>query len=71
MNITTQFNIGDKVYFMHDNEVHLGTVSEIHVKVDTIQTITFYKIVDREDDSPLQLGQKLLFSTKQDLLNSL
>lgn len=69
MTIETKYNIGDKVWFMHNNSVNCETIIKIDVFIerDVIYNNIFYHIYNY--CSPY-IEQKL-FPTKEDLLKSL
>lgn len=75
MNINTKYNVGDKVWLMHDNQVKDALVESIHTTT-TIEgsfthssTETRYYIVS----GATRLGkpENQCFRTKQELLESL
>ena len=65
MTINTKYNIGDTVWFMHDNKCVSKKVENIKIDVD----IMYIQYVFNENG--VWLSEKHLFSTKEELLKSL
>lgn len=63
MTISTKYNIGDTVWFMHDNKC-------VSKKVENINIDVYHKYVQYMFDE-IWLSEKHLFSTKEELLKSL
>ena len=72
MTIQTKFNVGDEAFFMEDNKVVVSTVTGITIYVAEEGTFctpvvrTFYSLVRYSS-----VEDKILFTTKQELLESL
>ena len=65
MTISTKYNIGDTVWFMHDNKC-------VSKKVENINIDVYHKYVQYMfDENSIWLSEKHLFSTKEELLKSL
>lgn len=79
MIIQTKYNIGDKVYFIYENEVASDTIWRIHVRpISDGKDINIYydlrtkrRIGKSADVFQVELKESKLFPSKQDLLNSL
>ena len=71
MEIKTKFDIGDWVWFMHENTVHQGVINKISMLIEKNKTNTFYTLIDQNNSLELQLGTPYLFPTKEELLKSL
>lgn len=77
--IEFNFNVGDEVYFMDKNIVATGVVSEIDIKVTTVQKHSIvYKIKDIKNQNSktfealsVYREQSFLFGSKQELIESL
>lgn len=65
MEIKTKYNIGDKVWFMHDNKCVLKKVENIRIDVDDMYIQYIF------NGNEIWLSEKHLFSTKEELLKSL
>ena len=70
MRINTKFNIGDKVFYLADNKVQFREIYGIRVSISDrtgkrVRNVLyeFYNLPDRIE--------KVLFNTKEELLNSL
>lgn len=70
MNIETQYNINNTVYFMHNNKVWEGTVKKITITVENNSLIIVYK-VQYNDWKYKSLKESQAYNTKQELLDSL
>lgn len=72
MTIKTDFDIEDEVYYMEDNKVATSVVKSISIYIEDdsmfgiTKTTVFYKILDGT-----MINGKALFSSKEDLLESL
>lgn len=71
MEIKTKYNIGDWVYFMHENKVHIGVIKKITIHIEKNKTNTVYSLTDQNNGLELQFGTPFLFLTKEELLKSL
>jgi hypothetical protein len=78
MNIKTQFNVGDKVFFLSHNKVTEGRVKRIVVecskgssKKDTELVTIRYDIRISDNLSSYDKYESECFPTKEDLINSL
>lgn len=82
MTIQTKYNIGDDVWFMHDNQIVSGKIDIISTnsyrnrftKNELSVTYTLQKtrkINGSADSFVILRAESELFPTKQDLLNSL
>lgn len=65
MTISTKYDIGDMVWFMHDNRCILKKVENINIDVCHM----YIQYMFDEDD--MWLSEKHLYSTKEELLKSL
>lgn len=70
MNIETQYNINNTVYFLHNNKVWEGTVKKISIIVENNSLVIVYK-VRYNDWKYKNLKQSQAYNTKQELLDSL
>lgn len=70
MNIETQYNINNTVYFLHNNKVWEGTVKKISITVENNSLAITYK-VQYNDWKYKNLKQSQAYNTKQELLDSL
>lgn len=85
MVIETDFGVGQKVFFLDDNKVVRGTITEIVITANTMRTQADYTVVkddtflDRKETKHFKTIQERdhkqvkaeIFATKQDLVNSL
>lgn len=73
MKIDTDFNVYDTVFFMKENKVQESTIVAIEareqIKDTSLQTINTYITYYVNDEGRMLVGD--LFTTKQELLNSL
>lgn len=65
MTISTKYDIGDMVWFMHDNICVLKKVENINIDVCHMYIQYMF------DENDIWLSEKHLFSTKEELLKSL
>lgn len=65
MTISTKYNIGDTVWFMHDNKCVSKKVENIKIDVDNMYIQYIF------NGYGIWLSEKHLFSTKEELLKSL
>jgi hypothetical protein len=65
MTISTKYDIGDMVWFMHDNICVLKKVENINIDVCHMYIQYMF------DGNDIWLSEKHLFSTKEELLKSL
>lgn len=70
MNIETQYNINNTVYFLHSNKVWEGTIKRISLIVENNSVVITYK-VQYNDWKYKSLKESQAYNTKQELLNSL
>lgn len=74
MIIQTKFDIGDKVYFLHENKVNYKVIEKVSTfKCADKSTTVLYElsgIVDR-GNFPLKFDEAEVFGTKEELINSL
>lgn len=70
MNIETQYNINNTVYFLHNNKVWEGTVKKITITIENNSLVISYK-VQYNDWKYKSLKENQAYNTKQELLNSL
>lgn len=75
MKIETNYNIGDKVWYIHEYKVVCGTICEISTSLCSIEYVyieTTYYTLKRggiyKDD---KVKEEYLFPTKEELLKSL
>ena len=71
MEIKTKYNIGDWVWFMHENTVHQGVIKKITVFIEKDGLNIVYTLIDQNNSLELQFGTPFLFLTKAELLKSL
>lgn len=73
MTTETQYNIGDKVWFMHDNKVKSGIVIIINVVIEKDMNCTGVHKTTRYSlyNYPGYYPENKLFPTKEELLKSL
>ena len=75
MNIETKYNIGDSLYFMHDNEITGGTVLKCQVHGDYRGiTSVMYEMSYRDCANQRKMqwvSEKELFVNTKDLLDYL
>ena len=80
MTIETEFNIGQSVYFMHDNKVQTAkiieaniTIFELNAQYCTTKSTCLYKLSFRasERSGSIVKEEKELFATKEDLWKDL
>lgn len=65
MTISTKYDIGDMVWFMHDNRCVLKKIENINIDV-------YYMYIQYNfDENSIWLSEKHIFSTKEELLKSL
>ena len=65
MTISTKYDIGDTVWFMHDNKCVSKKVENIKIDVDNMYIQYIF------NGYGICLSEKHLFSTKEELLKSL
>lgn len=70
MNIETQYNINNTVYFLYNNKVWEGTVKKITITVEHNSLVITYK-VQYNDWKYKSLKESQAYNTKQELLDSL
>lgn len=70
MNIETQYNINNTVYFIHTNKVWEGTVKKITITVENNSLVIVYK-VQYSNWKYKSLKESQAYNTKQELLDSL
>lgn len=73
MQIETKYNIGDKVWFMHDNKVKSGTIITIGVFVERDMNSQYVSnsVQYGLDNFDYPYRENHLFPTKEELLKSL
>jgi hypothetical protein len=75
MEINTKFNIGDKVFYIHNNKLCKGVVRDIHVLVFPVglkRNISIsYSIRNSFNIEIADFFEKDLFETKEELINNL
>ena len=71
MKIETKFNVNDSVFFMDENNIKQSVIKHIEIHIDDylVQKIC-YSVYPRKSDNKNLLEDKL-FSTKEELKNSL
>ena len=67
MTITTDFDLDEYVFFMHENKVHREKIVSVRVVNNGLSQREEYRLAGMPD----LYGSGLIFKTKQDLLNSL
>lgn len=70
MNIKTQYNINNTVYFIHNNKVWEGIVKRISIIVENNSIVITYK-VQYTDWKYKLVKESQVYNTKQELLDSL
>lgn len=65
MTISTKYNIGETVWFMHDNKCVSKKIVNIRIDVDDLCIIYVF------NENGMWLSEKRLYSTKEELLKSL
>lgn len=70
MNIETQYNINNTVYFIHNNKVWEGIVKRISIIVENNSIVITYK-VQYTDWKYKLVKENQVYNTKQELLDSL
>lgn len=75
MEIKTKYNIGDRVYFMHNNKVDSMRINGIRIRVksspNSIHRELITTIVYLIGGSESMYFKKYLFSSKEELISSL
>lgn len=78
MEIKTTFNIGSKVFFLQENAVHYGFISNISVNISydgySERQSEYYDIISREsviERKYKDVEKSLIYNSKEELLNSL
>lgn len=70
--IQTKFSIGDKVYFLHRNEVKNGKIYLIDINVTVFNggsiTDVYYKIADKNNKFIGSFQEELLYEDKVKLM---
>ena len=71
--ITTKYQIGDRVYFLHRNEIRSGIIYLIDVNLTifnggTIRDI-YYKIADKDCKLIGEFAEELLYESKTKLIH--
>lgn len=71
-NIQTKFAIGDKVYFLHQNEIKHGKIYLIDVNVTIFNggrvTDVYYKIADKNNKFIGNFAEELLYEDETKLM---
>ena len=79
MEIKTKFAIDDEVYFLLDNRVHMGTISEIHTQTKEdfkaalnsgymeVQTVIFYKLNKQSNRKDGRFYENQLYASKDEI----
>lgn len=71
-NIQTRFSIGDKVYFLHRNEVKNGKIYLIDINVIVFNkefiTDVYYKIADKDNRFVGSFQEELLYEDEVKLM---
>ena len=70
MNIETQYNINNTVYFIHTNKILEGTIKKITITVENNSLVIVYK-VQYSNWKYKSLKESQAYNTKQELLDSL
>lgn len=75
MTITTKYEIGQKVYFMDENQIHAAEIQSVNIFVlgGKSPQISYNLNYRKQEDSlsRFTLRENLLYQTKQELLNAL
>lgn len=72
MDIKTKYNIFQEVYFMEDNKVCQGSVSNITASAYSGNVLSIEYTVSRKNGkSRSNMEEKILYGTKKELLTSL
>lgn len=75
MDFKTKYDVGDSVWFMHNNKVQNKKIESINVNMDSVGVYKYYNIVVHDlmpiKQSMKKFEEKDLFETKKELLNSL
>lgn len=71
MEIKTSFNVGDIVFFIHNNEITQMPVKQIHITVYETGSYCKYEFYMQYEPDDLQIDHSKVFSTKKGLLESL
>lgn len=78
MKIETKYNIGDKVFFLHDNAIHQGYIRQVAVNVTCSEGCfdqNEYYNIDCYDIALFKtcknIEKSLIYKSKKDLLESL
>ena len=73
MKIETKYSIGDTVFFLYDNEIHSGVITEcsISVRHDTRSEKYDAKSTIHSEGEFLNLKRDMLFETKEALAEKL
>lgn len=66
MEVSSKFNIGDKVYFIADNKVQKSDITGVSISANGCETKIEYTL---HFDSTID--EDLVFSTKEELIKSL
>ena len=66
MEVSSKFNIGDKVYFIADNKVQKSDITGVSISVNGGETKVEYTL---HFDSTID--ESLVFATKEELIKSL
>jgi len=66
MEVSSKFNIGDKVYFITDNKVQRSDITGVSISVNGSETKIEYTL---HFDSTID--ENLVFETKEELIKSL
>ena len=75
MTITTKYEIGQKVYFMDENKIHVAEIQSVNIFAlnNRKPQISYNLNYRRQEDSlsRFTMYENLLYPTKQELLNTL
>lgn len=72
MNIETNFNVGEKIYFLYDNEIYNGVIQAIIIRVyDFIQQKYIVEFFACGDRVTKELDKDSIFETPTALVDEL
>lgn len=75
MTIKTKYEIGQKVYFMDENKIHVAEILSVNIFVvgGRIPQISYNLNYHRQEDSlsKFTMYENFLYPSKEELLNSL
>lgn len=73
MKIETKFNIGDTIFFLHENRVLESIIRSIKIDVKEPDDFNIIYVCNKDEDSVvgIKVNEGIVFGSKKQLLSSL